>query len=515
MTTPLVRALRHLPRLHGVRDRLSVGRPVRAAHRGNARRHRAPPPRGAWATGCSGSCCSRSCRIPARLRSARAAARRSSGRSAALPRLLSTASRRGSATLIALAPARGRRARHPRADTPPPATQRLRVGLVTGCVQQVFFGDVNAGDRPRVSPPKAATVVAPASQGCCGALRAARRAGRRGPRIRARQLIAAVRSAADVDTIVVNAAGCGSTMKEYGELLRDDPDWAARAQRVRRARCATSPKRSTGLAAAAAARQPLHAARRVSRRLSPRARAGHPPRAARAARSRFPASRSCRSPRARSAAAAPASSTWSSRRWPPRSAAARPRTSRTPAPTSSSPRTPAASCRSAPPLGAGTAGHHAHVDASIHVVELRRSRGSQLAGSGHGASTVELDAPELQLGLTADRPTMAVAVPCVSPCPRSRSTTRPCATARRAKASPSRSPTSCGSPSGSTRSACTTSRAAGRAPIRKDIEFFEQAKHRTFRRARLAAFGSTRRKDVARRAATTRSGCSSTPRRRS
>ena len=44
----------------------------------------------------------------------------------------------------------------------------------------------------------------------------------------ARRMIATF-EAADVDTIVINAAGCGSTMKEYGHLLRDDPAWAARA----------------------------------------------------------------------------------------------------------------------------------------------------------------------------------------------------------------------------------------------------------------------------------------------
>ena len=59
---------------------------------------------------------------------------------------------------------------------------------------------------------------------------------------------------------------------------------------------------------------------------------------------------------------------------------------------------------------------------------------------------------------------------------------------------PFRSPTSCGLPSVWTPSASTTSRAAGPASNPKDIEFFEQAKRRTFRRARLAAFGSTRRK---------------------
>ena len=47
----------------------------------------------------------------------------------------------------------------------------------------------------------------------------------------------------------------------------------------------------------------------------------------------------------------------------------------------------------------------------------------------------------------------------------------------------------------------------------KDIEFFEQAKRLTFKRARLAAFGSTRRKDVAGRTTTTRCACSSRPER--
>ena len=56
--------------------------------------------------------------------------------------------------------------------------------------------------------------------------------------------------------------------------------------------------------------------------------------------------------------------------------------------------------------------------------------------------------------------------------------------------------TSSASPSGSTRSACTTSKAAGPARIPKDIEFFDEAKRRTFRHARLAAFGATRRKGV-------------------
>jgi glycolate oxidase iron-sulfur subunit len=71
-------------------------------------------------------------------------------------------------------------------------------------------------------------IIAPASQGCCGAL--ALHAGEREQaRAFARQLIATFEQH-PVDVIAINAAGCGSTMKEYGELLHDDPVWAARAR---------------------------------------------------------------------------------------------------------------------------------------------------------------------------------------------------------------------------------------------------------------------------------------------
>jgi glycolate oxidase iron-sulfur subunit len=111
-----------------------------------------------------------------------------------------------------------------------PATgpTRQRVGLITGCVQRVFFGDVNAATA-RVLAAEGCEVIAPAAQGCCGAL--ALHAGEREQaRAFARQVIATFESQ-PVDTIVVNAAGCGSTLKEYGELLHDDPDWAERAAR--------------------------------------------------------------------------------------------------------------------------------------------------------------------------------------------------------------------------------------------------------------------------------------------
>ena len=106
-------------------------------------------------------------------------------------------------------------------------TRRLRVGFVTGCVQQVFFGHVNDAT-VRVLAAEGCEVVAPRSQGCCGAL--ALHSGRdEDARDFARKLIAAFERA-NVDVVVVNAAGCGSSMKTYGELFRDDPAWSPRAQ---------------------------------------------------------------------------------------------------------------------------------------------------------------------------------------------------------------------------------------------------------------------------------------------
>jgi len=107
---------------------------------------------------------------------------------------------------------------------------RLRAGLVTGCVQQVFFGHVNDAT-VRVLAAEGCDVHAPQAQGCCGAL--ALHSGRDGDaRDFARKLIATFERPGDdaVDVVVVNAAGCGSSMKSYGELFRDDPVWATRAQ---------------------------------------------------------------------------------------------------------------------------------------------------------------------------------------------------------------------------------------------------------------------------------------------
>jgi len=110
--------------------------------------------------------------------------------------------------------------------TAPAGDRRARVGLVTGCVQRAFFGGVNQATT-RVLAAEGCQVEAPRSQGCCGAL--ALHAGEaEKARAFARELIQTFERV-EVDYIAVNAAGCGSALKEYGHLLRDDPAFAARA----------------------------------------------------------------------------------------------------------------------------------------------------------------------------------------------------------------------------------------------------------------------------------------------
>jgi glycolate oxidase iron-sulfur subunit len=108
------------------------------------------------------------------------------------------------------------------------APARARVGLVGGCVQRAFFPNVNAAT-VRVLTAEDCDVVVPGGQGCCGAL--SLHAGRLEEAKRfARRLIARFERE-PLDAIVINAAGCGSALKEYGDLLAGDPAWAERARR--------------------------------------------------------------------------------------------------------------------------------------------------------------------------------------------------------------------------------------------------------------------------------------------
>jgi glycolate oxidase iron-sulfur subunit len=103
----------------------------------------------------------------------------------------------------------------------------MRVGLLGGCVQRVFFPGVNDATI-RVLAAEGIEVVVPEGQGCCGAL--SLHAGREEE---ARALAAAILDAFEgheLDLVVVNSAGCGSHLKDLGHLFRDDPALALRAR---------------------------------------------------------------------------------------------------------------------------------------------------------------------------------------------------------------------------------------------------------------------------------------------
>jgi glycolate oxidase iron-sulfur subunit len=121
--------------------------------------------------------------------------------------------------MAGLAPPTPRRQRLPRVVRARGA-RRAVVGMLTGCVQGEFFPQVNAATA-RVLALEGCDVVIPPGQGCCGALSV--HSGREDQARRlARRTVRTFRRAG-VDTVVVNAAGCGSSMKEYGELLGEEP----------------------------------------------------------------------------------------------------------------------------------------------------------------------------------------------------------------------------------------------------------------------------------------------------
>jgi len=101
---------------------------------------------------------------------------------------------------------------------------RGRVGLLQGCVQRVFFADVNEATA-RVLAAEGFDVHLPRRPRCCGALQL--HCGEDSSGLAK----ATIEAFEDFDHVVVNAAGCGSALKDYAHLLRDDPEWAERAER--------------------------------------------------------------------------------------------------------------------------------------------------------------------------------------------------------------------------------------------------------------------------------------------
>ncbi len=108
--------------------------------------------------------------------------------------------------------------------TPAQGERHGRIAFMQGCVQRVFFGDVNAAT-VRVLSAEGWEVHAPRSPRCCGALQL-----HAGVEEEATALAKATIAAYEgFDFVAVNVAGCGSGMKDYAHLLADDPAWAERA----------------------------------------------------------------------------------------------------------------------------------------------------------------------------------------------------------------------------------------------------------------------------------------------
>ena len=223
--------------------------------------------------------------------------------------------------------------------------KRGTVALLQGCVQRVFFGHVNEATA-RVLAAEGFEVHVPRLPRCCGALplhagedpdaRDARQGDDRG-------------AGATTSTVVVNAAGCGSAMKDYGHVLRDEPDWAERAARFS-ARVRDGHE-FLAEAGPRAERRPGRAEGRLPRRLPPGPRPGRARRSRASCCAAIPgpgAGRAARvgallrlgrdlqpgaspSPRPSWASARRATcSTPAPRRWPPATRAARCRSPRTP-----------------------------------------------------------------------------------------------------------------------------------------------------------------------------------------
>ncbi len=112
--------------------------------------------------------------------------------------------------------------------TKPRSARVAKVALITGCVQDQFFSLTNAAT-VRVLARNGCEVIVPRGQSCCGALHS-HGGERETARALARRNIALF-EATGADYYIVNAAGCGSTLKEYHHLLANDPTWVDRAHR--------------------------------------------------------------------------------------------------------------------------------------------------------------------------------------------------------------------------------------------------------------------------------------------
>lgn len=109
----------------------------------------------------------------------------------------------------------------------PVSEKRFRVGFISGCVMSILFGDVNEAT-VRVLRRNGCEVVVPKNQSCCGALNVHNGETRVAKEMAKRNIDAFLDK--NLNAIIVNSAGCGAMLKEYGEFLRDDPRYSEKAE---------------------------------------------------------------------------------------------------------------------------------------------------------------------------------------------------------------------------------------------------------------------------------------------
>jgi glycolate oxidase iron-sulfur subunit len=109
---------------------------------------------------------------------------------------------------------------------PAQGPQRYRVGMLLGCVQRLFNPAVNDAT-VRVLTANGCEVVVPSVQGCCGAL-SHHQGQEEQAKVFAREMIDSFADTG-VDAILINASGCGHTLKEYAHILKDDEAYRDRA----------------------------------------------------------------------------------------------------------------------------------------------------------------------------------------------------------------------------------------------------------------------------------------------
>jgi len=113
------------------------------------------------------------------------------------------------------------------AITPAIGPQRYRVGFISGCIMDQVFHEVNEATI-RVLAANGCEVITPVQQNCCGALHVHAGEADSGRSLARHNIDVFEKYGCDV--IIINSAGCGSTLKEYDHLLRDDPAYSARAE---------------------------------------------------------------------------------------------------------------------------------------------------------------------------------------------------------------------------------------------------------------------------------------------